>query len=104
MTTLDEIYSYVPGGQIPSPEASSTRDIRSASAEWWVIVATPDYNSPQASVPHRDFSPLDNLLADAQIAQGSADRPDSDDDLDLQRENARAFRNSQLNVIGRESD
>jgi hypothetical protein len=107
VTTLDEIYRYVPGGQQLEQQLPNTaRSLVPGhmAAAWLIFGAALDYNSALGVVPPRDFSPLDNLVADARMISPSVTELDSEDDLAEQRENATGFRNAQLNVIFREND
>lgn len=97
MTTLDEIYTFVPGAQAPwHRNTSSVSSLAIDVAAWRAIQAAPSYNAPLSWPVDRNFAPLIALVAEA---QPSAEpwTPDTDDAE--QQENATVFRESQLNVI-----
>jgi hypothetical protein len=107
MTTLDEIYTYVPGGQESFQNGRNTSKSLlpgQASAAALIFGVALDYNSASGTAPSRDFSPLDDLVARARVTAPSEAAPDTREDLAEQRENASGFRSSQLNVIFREND
>jgi hypothetical protein len=110
VTTLDEVYTFVPGGQelIPgrqtlwSANTTASYGLVVDLTAWWAVQATPRYNGP-ASWPSENFESLDRLVAEARQSDGSWS-PDTAEDLAEHQENARAFRESQLNVIFGQED
>src|SRR5271169_5428984 len=97
MTTLDEIYAFVPGGQAPwHPNTSSVGCLVVDLAAWRAIQAAPSYNAPLSWPVDRNFAPLIALVAEA---EPSAEPWTPDTDNAEQQENAAVFRESQLNVI-----
>lgn len=104
MTTLDEIYTFVPGEQASSPvSTSSFSSLVMDLAAWRAIQSAPNYNPPVSWPASRDFEPLMDLLAEARGSVGSW-TPDTAADRAEQQENAWAFRDSQLNVILQQGD
>lgn len=104
MTTLDEIYTFIPGeqGSWPantSPFASLVGDL----AAWRAIQAVPNYNEPVAWPTRRDFVPLVELFAEAQSTAASW-TPDTEAAHAEQQENVWAFREPQLGVIFDQGD
>jgi hypothetical protein len=104
MTTLDEIYTFVPGEQTSWPvSTSSCGSLVVDLAAWRAIQAAPNYNAPVSWPISKDFAPLVDLFAEAQHSAGSW-APDTSAGHAEQQENARAFRESQLDVILQRGD
>ena len=102
MTTLNEVYTFVPGEQMPWSASTGSvaylaMDWAAELAAWRSIQAAPNYNPP-ANLVARDFAPLVQLVAEAHYVAGVWE-PDTDAQRAEQHENAVAFGESQLNVI-----
>lgn len=99
MTTLDDIYTFVPGGQASwHPNTSPSDCLLVDLAAWRAIQAAPSYNAPLSWPVNRNFAPLLDLVAEARRSAGPW-TPDMAADSAEQQENAWVFRESQLNVI-----
>lgn len=112
MTTLDDIYRFIPGDQASWPASTSPFSTLSSEsfgifvvdlALWRTIQAAPNYNAPITwSIPE-EFAPLLELVSEAHRAV-TPWVPDTAADSAEQQENAWAFRDSQLNVIMQQED
>jgi hypothetical protein len=112
MTTLEDIYRFMPGDQASWPVSTSPfGSVVSDSfvifvaelAFWRAIQAPPNYNAPVTWPVPGEFAPLVELASEAQRSV-RAWRPDTPADLAEQEENAWAFHESQLNVIFGQGD